>query len=122
MSNTCGFCGHPIQEREGGIRYFGKFIAHNEAECRRILISEITTLRQQLAEMTARAEDAERRMGRLFNILKGIHNLLTAPDFEGADGVVYEFNNPEVEHRLLKELCKRIRKIPEEIQALEETK
>ena len=50
--NICGHCHFPIHPSEP-MRHFGFFVAHQEAECLRLLQAEIERLRAHLAPIAA---------------------------------------------------------------------
>ncbi|WP_186276539.1 hypothetical protein [Burkholderia gladioli] len=66
-----------------------------------------------------RALAAEARCDHVIKILTRIHGFLLPNDVRLPDGRVFEFNNPKVEHEMLRGLRDAIRAVPDEIAAID---
>ncbi|KAF1064906.1 hypothetical protein [Burkholderia gladioli] len=66
-----------------------------------------------------RALAAEARLDHVIKILTRIHSFLLPNDVHLPDGRTFEFNNPKIEHEMLRGLRDAIRAVPDEIAAID---
>ncbi|WP_186156783.1 hypothetical protein [Burkholderia gladioli] len=98
-----------VRTQDGGVGIYDAYLHGTKAAP---AISESDVLRH-------RALAAEARCDYVIKILTRIHGFLLPNDVRLPDGRVFEFNNPKVEHEMLRGLRDAIRTLPDEIAAID---
>ncbi|WP_186194433.1 hypothetical protein [Burkholderia gladioli] len=98
-----------VRTQDGGVGIYDAYLHGTKAAP---AISESDMLRH-------RAVAAEARLEHVIKILTRIHGFLLPNDVRLPDGRIFEFNNPEAEHEMLRGLRDAILAAPDEIAAID---